>query len=85
MSTTQMDLEAHRPHEGATRAALGTVLGTIRLALADRALLWVALLAGIAFTAWALARPDVPRLCGVAGYVVLIFWPLLFIQHQRRS
>lgn len=83
MAMDATDLEA--PRERMAGAVLGTVLGTIRLALADRALVWVALLAGIGFTGWALARPELPRLAGVAGYVVLIFWPLLFLQHQRRS
>lgn len=62
------------------RAVLGTILGTIRLALADRSLTWVGLLAAIGFGAWAMANPTEFRLGCAAGYAVLVFWPILYKQ-----
>lgn len=87
MTAAQMEIptEARANGERATAAVLGTVLATIRLALADRALVWAALLAAIAFTAWALAAPSPWRLGGAAGYAALIFWPVLFLDAQRRK
>jgi hypothetical protein len=73
---------AHEPL--VSRAVLGTVLGTIRLALADRALVWAALLAAIAFTGWALADPTMPRLIAAGGYAALVLWPVLFLNHLKR-
>jgi hypothetical protein len=72
------------PRERPTRAILGTVLGTIRLALADRALIWAALLAAIGFAGWAMADPTWPRLIAAAGYAGLVFWPVLFKDHMTR-
>ena len=88
MDTTQLEIptEARTNGERSAQAAiLGTVLGTFRLALADRALLWAALLAAIGFAAWAMAAPTPLRLGAAAGYAVLIFWPLLFLQQRRRD
>lgn len=68
----------------ATRAVLGTVLGTIRLALADRALIWAALMGALWFTAWAMLRPEPWRLAAAAGYAAMVWWPLLFREHTRR-
>ena len=66
--------------ETVQKHVLGTVLTTIRLALADKALTWVALLGCLGFTGWALLNPEPFRLGGAAGYAVLVFWPVLFKQ-----
>lgn len=77
MSTMEAELPGTATAAHDQHAVLATVLGVVRGALADRALVWAALGAAIAFTAWGLARPDPWRLLAVGGYAVLIFWPVL--------
>lgn len=81
----QLDMAMEAAPRDPARAALGTVLAVMRLALADRALVWAALVGAMAFTAWALAHPTLERLAGVAGYAVVIFWPVLWFARPRRG
>jgi len=69
----------------ATQVAFGAAVGLIRAALADRALTWVAMLAGIAFTGFAIANPEPLRMYCAAGYAGLVFWPVLFTQGRRQN
>ena len=76
-----MDTETiEQAKEKVSSAVLGTVLATIRAAIRDKALTWVALAGAIAFTGWALNDPIPARLYGVAGYAVLVYWPVLWKQ-----
>lgn len=77
METTEMLEQAK---ETATSAILATVLATVRAAIRDKALTWVSMLGAIGFTGWALHDPTPERLAGVAGYAVLVFWPVLYKQ-----
>ena len=74
MAIPSYDQQTERPKNDVFQAGL---LKLVAAALAEKSLLWTALMGGLGIWTFALLHPDILRLVAAGGYSLSIFAPIL--------